>query len=88
MDAGLNLSMIYQAGPVIWGSLQDLTGLQSVYKAGPFFLVNPPQGAKYVYDSLGRLSQVVFTNQTSIVFSYDAAGNRTSIVTTCGPSGC
>ncbi|MBP9091256.1 RHS repeat protein [bacterium] len=38
-------------------------------------------------DSLGRLSEVQMTNGTTIVYAYDAAGNRTSTVTTAGPNG-
>lgn len=39
----------------------------------------------YTYDSLGRLTRVVYNNgttTTTINYSYDAAGNRTSVVTT------
>ncbi|MBA4026674.1 MAG: hypothetical protein C0473_00380 [Cyanobacteria bacterium DS3.002] len=42
--------------------------------------------AIYVYDNLGRLVTVTYTNGTVITYSYDAAGNRTSTVSTC-PSG-
>jgi YD repeat-containing protein len=38
-------------------------------------------------DSLGRLSQITFTNQTTVVYNYDHMGNRTSVVTTAGPHG-
>ncbi len=33
--------------------------------------------AQYTYDNLGRLVQVVYDNGTTIVYTYDAAGNRT-----------
>lgn len=39
----------------------------------------------YTYDSLGRVIRVVYTvgaTTTTITYSYDAAGNRTSKVTT------
>jgi len=39
----------------------------------------------YTYDSLGRVTRVVYTvgsTTTTITYSYDAAGNRTSKVTT------
>lgn len=39
----------------------------------------------YAYDALGRLATVVYNNGTStttIAYSYDAAGNRTSVATT------
>lgn len=39
----------------------------------------------YTYDTLGRLITAVYRNGTStttITYSYDAAGNRTSVATT------
>ena len=39
----------------------------------------------YTYDPLGRLATVVYSNGTSITtmtYSYDAAGNRSSVATT------
>ncbi|PRF33422.1 hypothetical protein C6Q10_25585 [Burkholderia multivorans] len=39
----------------------------------------------YTYDSLGRLTKAVFNNgssTTTVIYSYDAAGNRTSVSTT------
>jgi len=45
-------------------------------------------GATYIYDALGRVTQVTFTNGTTTVYTYDSAGNRTSVVTTCSGSGC
>ncbi|PNG53114.1 MULTISPECIES: RHS repeat domain-containing protein [unclassified Variovorax] len=39
----------------------------------------------YVYDALGRLASAVYSNgstTTTITYSYDAAGNRTSVATT------
>jgi YD repeat-containing protein len=53
----------------------DLVGAQS-------------DGATYAYDALGRLTQVTYTNGTTIVYTYDAAGNRTSVIVTCSASGC
>ncbi len=44
--------------------------------------------ATYTYDSLGRLKTVTFTNGTVITYNYDAAGNRTSVVTTCTGGTC
>ncbi|MDN6860457.1 RHS repeat protein [Pseudomonas sp. CAN2814] len=40
--------------------------------------------AAYVYDSLGRVKQVTYTDGakiTTITYSYDASGNRTVVVT-------
>lgn len=44
--------------------------------------------AIYTYDSLGRLKTVTFANATVITYNYDAMGNRTSVVTSCGGGGC
>ena len=33
----------------------------------------------YTYDTLGRLTSVIYDNGLCIAYSYDAAGNRTSI---------
>lgn len=42
--------------------------------------------ASHTYDSLGRLSQVTYSNGVVISYVYDAAGNRTSYVVTGAPS--
>lgn len=42
----------------------------------------------YGYDTLGRLHTLTFLNGTVITYNYDAAGNRTSTVTTCSGTGC
>ncbi|CAN5177560.1 hypothetical protein BH10CYA1_BH10CYA1_62870 [soil metagenome] len=44
--------------------------------------------ATYEYDDNGRLVSVTYANGTVIVYNYDSAGNRTSVVVTCGPGGC
>ncbi|MDQ0612254.1 hypothetical protein QFZ83_006425 [Variovorax sp. W1I1] len=39
----------------------------------------------YTYDALGRMATAVYNNgttSTTITYSYDAAGNRTSVATT------
>lgn len=44
--------------------------------------------AQYSYDTLGRVIKVVYTDgskTTTIVYSYDASGNRASVVTTQSP---
>jgi YD repeat-containing protein len=38
--------------------------------------------AQYTYDNLGRLIQMVYDNGATIVYTYDAAGNRTSMQVT------
>ena len=44
--------------------------------------------ATYTYDALGRLIQVSYDNGTVVIYSYDAAGNCTGQVVTCGGAGC
>lgn len=39
----------------------------------------------YTYDVLGRLTQVVYGNGVVVIYAYDAAGNRSSTVTTGAP---
>jgi YD repeat-containing protein len=43
----------------------------------------PTDTAAYTHDNLGRIKTVTFANGTVITYNYDAAGNRTSVVTTC-----
>lgn len=80
MDATFNLNLAYKGRPVIWGSLQDTTGLTRVYQAAPFLVASQPP-KRYVYDTAGRLSQVVFGDGRKTIFNYDTEGNRTSVVT-------
>lgn len=42
--------------------------------------------AAHTYDSLGRLSKITYSNGTVITYTYDAAGNRSAVVTTGAPS--
>jgi YD repeat-containing protein len=42
--------------------------------------------ATHTYDSLGRLTKVTYSNGTVITYTYDAAGNRSTVVTTGAPS--
>lgn len=44
--------------------------------------------ATYAYDSLGRLTTVTYSNGTTIVYTYDAADNRTNMTVSCASSGC
>jgi YD repeat-containing protein len=87
MDAGFSIALPYQAAPFVWGSVQDASQMTLIYQGVPFLVLNQPPGAVYTLDSLGRLTQITFTNQTTVVFNYDHMGNRTSVVTTAGPHG-
>jgi len=42
-------------------------------------LGDPPPDATYTYDVLGRLIRVEYTGGSSVTYSYDSAGNRTSV---------
>lgn len=35
----------------------------------------------YTYDTLGRLKTATYSNGVAVTYYYDAAGNRTSVVT-------
>lgn len=43
-------------------------------------------GVQYVYDSSGRLIRAIYSNGITIDYRYDAAGNRTQIVTANTPN--
>ncbi len=53
-----------------------------------FWVVNSyaqtPQKISYVYDDLSRLSSVTYPNGTQVVYTYDALGNRQTLVITNG----
>ena len=55
--------------------------------AGALALAGAAQAgsATHTYDSLGRLSQVTYSNGVVITYVYDAAGNRTSYVVSGAP---
>ncbi|MFL6600227.1 MAG: RHS repeat domain-containing protein [Steroidobacteraceae bacterium] len=38
----------------------------------------------YNYDALGRLQSVTYQNGTTVVYTYDPAGNRTQVTNTSG----
>jgi YD repeat-containing protein len=39
----------------------------------------------YTYDTLGRIATVTYDSGKEIVYTYDAAGNRTQVVTQTTP---
>jgi YD repeat-containing protein len=46
-----------------------------------WLLVSPAAAATaYTYDTLGRLATVTYDNGKEIIYTYDAAGNRTQVV--------
>ena len=47
-----------------------------------------PDSLSVIYDAVGRVKQITFANGTTIIYNYDAVGNRTSVVITCSPGGC
>ncbi len=86
MDAGFN-TIPYQAAPAIWGSVRDASSMQLVSGGAPYVVVSQRPGPQYTMDSRGRLTQITFSNGTTVVYNYDNMGNRTSVVTTAGPHG-
>ena len=45
--------------------------------------------ATFGFDSIGRLHTITYQNGTVVTYNYDSSvGNRTSVVVTCGGSGC
>ncbi len=44
--------------------------------------------ATYGYDSNGRIHTITYANGTVTTYTYDKAGNRQTVVTTCSGSGC
>ncbi|ENW93029.1 hypothetical protein F904_02972 [Acinetobacter dispersus] len=49
-----------------------------------FFILCTPSiyagSVSYTYDNLGRVTKVTYSNGKSITYSYDAAGNRITVV--------
>lgn len=79
----LDLNLVSKGTPHIWGSVQNTLPFTFVYAAAPFISVDKPsaQITTFVYDSLGRLNQASFPSGRQTVYNLDAAGNRTSVVT-------
>lgn len=40
----------------------------------------------YTHDALGRLKTVTYSNGVVIAYTYDASGNRVTVVTTASPA--
>jgi YD repeat-containing protein len=60
----------------------------ALFWGNPAWLFWQEDATTCTYDALGRLTEVTFLNGTTIQYNYDHLGNRTSVVTTCGGSGC
>ncbi|PTR05346.1 YD repeat-containing protein [Nitrosospira sp. Nsp5] len=56
-------------------------GLVATAMSGPALAAS----VVYTYDALGRLSKATYSTGAIITYAYDAAGNRTSAVTTGAP---
>jgi YD repeat-containing protein len=79
----------YQAGPTMWGSVQDITPLAFIYQGQPFIMTDEP-GLRngYIHDSLGRLIvETTLPQGSSTNYGYDNAGNRVSVVSNAGMGG-
>lgn len=74
-------SFAYQGAPFIWGSLQVLSNMTTVYQAVPQLGVQDMPGTEYVMDTRGRLTNANLTNGQGVAYNLDDAGNRTSVVT-------
>ena len=87
--ATFDLWQAYQAGPAMWGSVQDTTPVSFIYQGQPFIMTNE-SGIRngYVHDSLGRLIEETSLPQGSATYyQYDSAGNRVSVVSNPGLGG-
>lgn len=73
-------SIAYQATPFLWGQLQDVSGMTTVYQGQPFLVVNDLPGMSFVMDPRGRMTNANLSNGTGVQYNLDDAGNRTSVV--------
>lgn len=80
--AAFSVNLADQAEPFIWGSLQDTTGLTTVYQGTPYLVAKQPPGDLYLRDALGRLTQIRYANGRVQNYTYDNMGNRQTVVTT------
>ena len=72
----------YQAGPMIWGSLQHGAGMTTVKTAAPCVVAQDMPETDHVMDTRGRLTNANLTNGQGEAYNMDDAGNRVSVVTT------
>jgi YD repeat-containing protein len=84
-----DLWQAYQAGPAMWGSVQDTTPVSFIHQAQPFVMTSEPGPRNgYIHDSQGRLIEETSLPQGSATYySYDNAGNRVSVVSNAGMGG-
>lgn len=58
-----------------------ILGFLAILLSAPAFAAS----VTYTYDVLGRLATATYSTGVVITYSYDATGNRTSVVTTGAP---
>lgn len=73
-------AIAYQAAPFLWGQLQDVSGMNTVYGGQPFVVANDLPGMNFVMDTRGRMTNANLTNGQGVQYNLDDAGNRTSVV--------
>jgi uncharacterized protein RhaS with RHS repeats len=75
---------ITAAGGLGATSVTVTTGAQAAtLNSGFTVTAGTPSSVTYTYDSQGRLSTATYTSPTgsvTVMYSYDAAGNRTAVV--------
>src|SRR5215469_1797529 len=53
---------------------------------GSLIAVSSLAATQYTYDQLGRIQSATYDNGIQVIYNYDAAGNRTSVVRKSGNS--
>jgi len=77
----LRLNLGYQAAPFLLGSPVDVSSMTYSYQGAPFVVANQQKGARYEYDSRGRLTKIFYTDGRKTEISYDSLGNRQTVTT-------